>query len=74
MKRIIKLSESDMVSLIKKVILEQYSPEKLYKRTLENYFLRRTKRERRNSFTRFRNCSKKRVNGLKKNATEVIAK
>ena len=32
MKRIIKLSESDMVSLIKKVILEQYNPEKLYKR------------------------------------------
>jgi hypothetical protein len=32
MKRIIKLTESDMVSLIKKVILEQYSPEKLYRR------------------------------------------
>ena len=32
MKRIIKLSESDMVSLIKKVILEQYNPEKLYRR------------------------------------------
>ena len=30
MKRIIKLTESDMVSLIKKVISEQFNSEKLY--------------------------------------------
>jgi hypothetical protein len=45
MKRTIKLRESEMVSLIKQVLSEEYNPEKLYSRNYVVFKLRQGPRE-----------------------------
>jgi len=45
MKRTIKLRESEMVSLIKQVLNEQYDPEKLYSRNYVVFRLKQGPRE-----------------------------
>jgi hypothetical protein len=45
MKRTIKLRESEMVSLIKQVLSEEYNPEKLYSRNYVVFKLKQGPRE-----------------------------
>lgn len=45
MKRTIKLRESEMVSLIKQILNEQYDPEKLYSRNYVVFKLKQGPRE-----------------------------